>query len=541
MSTVRRSSSPADRADACETTVNGVAAVAAADGRAAAAGAELLGAGGSAVDAAIAANAVMAVVAPNLCGLGGDLFAVVYDGGSVLALNSSGPAGSRADPARLRAEGHHQMPFRHDARSVTVPGCVDGWVALHDRFGRRPLGEVLAPAMQLAEYGYEARQDLVDAIDGLDERGRQALAELADQAVARGATIVLPRLARVLGDIIGAGRDGFYLGAFGEGLAHLDGGDISRADLERNCAEWVTPLRATAFDHVLHTVPPNSQGYLAIAAAAIASRLDVDADSTDPLWPHLLIEAAMVAGHDRLERLHEAADGPTLVDELVARADQINGDRTCAAGGPTHSGDTTYLCAIDATGQAVSLIQSNASGFGSWLAEPNTGINLQNRGVGFSLRAGHPTELGAGRRPAHTLMPLLVTNLDGGLVGVLGAAGGDGQPQTTLQMLARILVGGESAATAVAAPRWVLRRGDSGFDTWDGDARMSVLIEANAPPRWADGLRARGHHVEVVAAHAGAFGHAHAIIVDEGGNLDAAADPRAERSGVTFAVAGRAT
>lgn len=512
--------------------MSGTAAVAAADWRAATAGRDLLNSGGSAADAAIAANAVMAVVAPNLCGLGGDLFAMVHHAGTVFALNASGRAGSRADADQLRAQGHFELPFRHDPRVVTVPGCVDGWLALHDRFGRLPLDAVLAPAIELAESGFEVRKDFVEAIAGLDDRGCAALWGLARQAFAPDTAALLPGVARALRDVSSDGRTGFYLGDFGAGLAALQGGDISQSDLERDCAEWVTPLQTTAFSHLVHTVPPNSQGYLALAGAAIASRLELGVDPNDPRWPHQLIEAATVAGFDRLDRLHDGADGPALVEELIARATWIRDDRAFPIAGPSRAGDTTYMCAVDRGEQGVSLIQSNGSGFGSWLVEPNTGINLQNRGVGFSLRTGHPSELAPGRRPAHTLMPLLVTDPAGGLVSVLGAAGGDGQPQTTLQLMARILATGESALDAVSAPRWVLRRGATGFDTWAGDSSMNVLVEANAPPGWVDGLRARGHQVDVVAAHAGAFGHAHAIVVRPDGRLDAAADPRAERSDV---------
>jgi gamma-glutamyltranspeptidase/glutathione hydrolase len=174
----------------------------------------------------------------------------------------------------------------------------------------------------------------------------------------------------------------------------------------------------------------------------------------------------------------------------------------------------------------VSLIQSNAAGFGSWLVEPNTGVNLHNRGLGFSLASGHPAELAPGRRPPHTLSPLLVTLPDGTLAATLGTMGGDAQPQVLLQLLARLFLHGQSPAQAITAGRWVLR-GTTGFDTWTLPDGPVLCVEDHARPAWAQGLAARGHRVEKLPAFDGAFGHAHTIVVEPTGMLAAAADPRA--------------
>lgn len=193
---------------------------------------------------------------------------------------------------------------------------------------------------------------------------------------------------------------------------------------------------------------------------------------------------------------------------------------------PSFDGDTTYLCTVDQDRMGVSLIQSNASGFGSWLVEPNTQINLHNRGLGFSLDEGHPAELAPGRRPPHTLSPALATNNDGSLAAVFGTMGGDGQPQILLQIATRMFLHGASPAEAIHAGRWLLRGPVTGFDTWTGSGGPHVILEGHSSSDWLDGLEQRGHEVHVLAPYDSAFGHAHAIVVEPAGMLAGAADPR---------------
>jgi gamma-glutamyltranspeptidase/glutathione hydrolase len=497
--------------------------VAAADHLAARAGDEVFSRGGNAVDAAIATNAAIAVTGPHLCGMGGDLFALVHTPDGVVALNSSGRAGSGADPAALRAEGHTTMPLRHDIRTVTVPGCVDGWIALHQRFGSLPLGDVLAPAIDLAERGFPASPLLVGALARVDDAGRRNLAELAGQATRVGAVVRRPGVGRMLSAVAAEGREGFHRGEFGRGLIDLGDGLFTEDDLGRSCAEWVTPLTATAFGVELHTIPPNSQGYLTLGGAIVLDDIDLP-DPDDERWAHLLIEAARLAGHDRPAVLHEGADGVALLDAIRARRHLLDTEQAGSRTMPTGPGDTTYLCTAEVDGLAVSLIQSNASGFGSWLAEPSTGINLHNRGLGFSLVDGHPAEFGPGRRPPHTLSPALATR-SGEFVSVFGTMGGDAQPQILLQIAARLFHHGQSPAAAISAPRWALAGPATGFDTWDDMAVQGVGIEGHAPTGWVDGLAARGHRTSTLPAWDSTFGHAHAIVRDRDG-LAGAADPR---------------
>lgn len=503
------------------------------DHLASAAGLDMLRRGGTAADAAVATSAALAVTTQHMCGMGGDLFAVVHAPGmeAPAVLNASGRAGSGADAEALRRTGATVMPFRGSIRSVPVPGCVDGWVALHERFGRLPLPDVLSPAVELAAHGFPASDLLaasvvtvIDLPDAADYRDAGP--------VEPGTVICRPGVAGALRDIADGGRDAFYRGPFGEGLLALGAGEHTPEDLAAYHADWVAPLRADAFGRTLWTTPPNSQGYLTLAGAWIADDLPLPDDPRDPRWAHLLIEAARQAAYDRPAVLYEHADGAALIDpaRLGPRRDAIDPDRAARLGDQHRSGGTIHLAAVDGERMGVSLIQSNAAGFGSGLIEPRTRIFLHNRGVGFSLAPGHPAEYGPGRRPPHTLSPAVVTEGDR-LDMVIGTMGGDSQPQILLQLLAAILRAGHSVGDAVAAGRWVLASsapGATGFDTWNDRGQVTVQLEPAAAAHWGAGLEARGHRVGAGRN----FGHAHVIRVDhDRGSLAGAADPRALAGG----------
>ncbi len=498
------------------------------DHQASAAGVRLLADGGNAVDAAIAASAVLAVTSQNMCGMGGDLWALVHDGGPVPhALNASGRAGSGSDAAALRAEGHRTMPFRGDIRSVPVPGCVDGWLTLHAAHGRAPLADVLAPAIETAERGFPVAPLLAGGIPSIAALAGADDFRIDGRPATTGDVVRRPGLARGLRAIVADGRAGWYEGEFGQGLLRVGGGVYTADDLARSQAEWAEAVTVDAWGHRLHTVPPNSQGYLTLAAAVIAAGLDLPTDGDDPLWAHLLVEASKQAAFDRLDVLYEGADGAALVAEgrLGPRRAAISPDRAAPVVPPGMAGGTIYLCAVDRDHMGVSLIQSNASGFGAHLTVPEVGVFLHNRGLGFNLVEGHPAELTPGRRPPSTLSPALVTNPDGSLRTVIGTMGGDGQPQVVLQMLARLLHGGAAPGWALTAPRFTLTVPDAqGFDTWHRVDEMVVAIEAGTG--WAEGLAARGHRVDTRPWGHGLFGHAHLIDV-HGATLAGVADPRA--------------
>ena len=526
--------------------------VTAADHLASTAGLALLGEGGSAADAAVGTAAVMAVTSPYLCGMGGDMLAVVSaPGADPVALLATGRAGSGVDPAKLRAEGHAVMPVRGDFRTVPVPGAVDGWLALHGRFGRLPLSRVLGPAIELAEEGFVASlmlslaSHLVYQVPGAQEL-------CPDGPLPLEAQVRLPSVGRTLRAIAGDGRDGFYGGEFGRNLLDLGQGVFVEADMTRDFAQWCDPLVLRVWGHDLWTVPAPSQGYLTLASSWIADRVGIGTDPTDPLWAHLIVEASRAAGHDRPAVLYDGAEGTFLLDEqrLADAAHRIRLDRAAppdvTAGAPADpsaslariaDGDTTHLCAVDADGLGVSLTQSNALDFGSHLVAGSTGIFLHNRGVGFSLVPGHPAELAPGKRPPHTLSPMLATTPDGALSHLIGAMGGDAQPQILQQILALMLHAGQDAATAVAAARVSLVAPAAGpFRLWWGDD-LGVCVERHAPAAWMDGLTERGHRViPIVAFEPNAVGGAQIISVVDGMEGDGrhflgAADPRSPCAG----------
>jgi gamma-glutamyltranspeptidase/glutathione hydrolase len=365
-----------------------------------------------------------------------------------------------------------------------------------------------------------------------------------------GQTVRLPGIARTLRAIADHGRGGFYQGEFGQGLLDLGGGHFAPSDFATSAASWHQALRAAAWGHELWTVPPPSQGYLTLAGAAVAEMAGLGTDPDDPQWAHLLVETWRAVGHDRPEVLFDGADGDALLDPerlaaAAARVDALSmAPPDVAAGhgmaGPDVArfgdGDTTHLCALDADGLGVSLTQSNALDFGSHLVEPRTGVFLHNRGVGFSLVEGHPAAVAPGRRPPHTLSPMLVTGRDGVLSHLVGAMGGDAQPQILVQLLARLLRAGHDPATAITAPRLTLDAPSAGpFRLWWGED-LTVQVEADAPGAWREGLTGQGHRVRTISAFDPvAVGCAQIIQQEQDGGGTrrqvAASDPRSPAGG----------
>jgi gamma-glutamyltranspeptidase/glutathione hydrolase len=483
------------------------------DNLAAQAGVEMLRSGGCAVDAAIAAGAVLAVTQQHQCGLGGDLLALVHCPGneSPSALYAGGRAGSGADPQRLRAAGYEHMPAGRDRGCAPVPGCVDGWVALHERFGRLPLEVLLAPARSHAGSGFSASQAVADAarlLSGVAYAGDFT----AGGPLVAGQIVRRPGVARALEAIARAGRRGFYEGEFGEALLESGDGEYSAADLVRVQADWVKPLGIDAFGQRLWSLPPGSQGYLLLRSAAIASGLELP-EPEHPDWAHLLIESSREAAADRDATWHEASDGQTLIAQEVIAAMRARITSRAGAGAPgAVPGGTVSLCVVDRDRMAVSMLQSNFASWGSLRFVAGVRVALHNRGSCFSLQPGHPAEYGPGRRPPHTLAPALLTNSHGSLEATLATRGGHIQPQILLQLLARLYAGSETPAQAMAAGRWA--------HSSDG-----VLLEGQAPANWSDGLCARGHRVQRRPPFQDEFGHAQ-VIVSDGDHLAAASDPR---------------
>jgi gamma-glutamyltranspeptidase/glutathione hydrolase len=525
----------------------------------AAAGLEMLRAGGHAVDAAIAANAALAVVSPNACGIGGDAFWLIWDGrggedghGRQLALNGSGRSPGGADAAQLRREGLGIVPVR-GPRSVTIPGAVRSWADAHRRFGRLPVATVLAPAIELADRGFPAWGELIDAV----ERGVQVFGEAlgADapffatyrphgRAWRPGELVRLPALAGTLRRLADDGFDAFYDGDLGERQARLLaalGASCGPADFRDHTSTWGTPLETTYRGVRLTTHPPNSQGVVALELLNILERFEPPPGTfgpdglTAPSWAHLAIEAAKLAMADRDAHLTdpEAADVPVerLLDKghaamLAAQIDPSRASVPEAATNPP-GGGTAYLAAVDADGNAVSLIQSNYLGFGSGVVDPETGVHYQNRGSYFSLDPEHPNVLAPGKRTLHTLMPCMLFR-EGRPEPwiVVGSEGGDAQPQIHAAFVSAVVDGGLDIAQAIAAPRVSVE------PRFHFDPPRQVIAESRFPPGFLEGLQALGHPVVRIGGYEDGIGHQHAIeLVDGGpgapaGSVAAAADPR---------------
>jgi len=511
--------------------------------------------GGSAVDAAIATNAVLAVVMPNGCGIGGDAFWLIWDetAGRQVALNGSGRAPAAANAAGLRDRGLRAIP-KLGPLSITVPGAVRSWARAHDRWGVLSRDAVLGPAIELARGGFPAWDGLIEAIERTAPRVAAALGhETGFDAVYRplgrrwrpGELIRLPALAATLERLAREGFDAFYEGDLARdqarGLASA-GSAITAGDLGAQMATWEEPLVSSYRGVRVTTHPPNSSGLVALEMLAILERFEPPAAATfgpngptDPGWIHLGIEAAKLAMADRDAHLGD----PLFTDVPVARlldpayaadlAGRIDRNRAALPPDATNppGGGTIYLGVVDGVGNAVSLIESNYMGFGSGVVDQATGIHYQNRGSYFSLVAGHPNVLEPGKRPLHTLLAgMLFRAAEERPWIVAGAMGGDAQPQIHAQFVSSVVDGGVGIASAIGGPRWFVEPAD----------HFLPPIEVRAEPRFEPGvlerLEALGHPVSRTEAFDSALGHEHAIELvaggpaAPGGSLAAATDPR---------------
>ncbi len=455
------------------------------------AGIEVLREGGSAVDAAIAANLVLAVVWPHMCGPGGDLFAQVSSSGPVHGLNASGRAGAGMTLDAYRTRGMAEMPARGPL-SVTVPGAVDGWFALHECFGRLEMPRLAHAAVRAARDGFRATPFLADA-------SRLGVARLRD--VSPGQDVLQPELANSLEAIAHQGRAVLYEGELGQRIVeHLraEGGLLSEADLAAHCSEWLEPVGAEYRGVQVLEMPPNSQGITLLRMLQSLASCDVGA------W-------------DVAERVHR----------LVDAKKQAFAERDAHVGDPSR-GDTIYLCAADRDGMMVSLIQSLYSAWGSGVHVPGTGITLHNRGWGFRVEEGHPNALGPGKRPLHTLMPGFALR-DGQPWLAFGTRGADGQPQTGLQLLSALLDLGLDLQAAMEAPRWVHAAPGDRFP------RTALVLESRFGDVIAQQLSSRGHEVIVTEPLDMIMGTAQMIQVDhERGCYVGSTDPRGD--GVALAL-----
>ncbi len=491
-------------------------------GLATAAGVDVLRRGGNAVDAAIAANAVLAVVYPTSCGVGGDAFWIVHDPKArhTVSYNGSGRTPRAASLDRLPGG---VLPQR-GALSVTVPGAVRSWEDVALLHGTRDLDELLAPAERYARDG-SAVTDVVADYARLNEpmlRGDRDTARifLSGGLPRPGDVLRNPELADTLAAIRRDGADAFYGGAIAERIVQTlrrGGSAMTLEDLASHRTEPTTPLCIPWRGGELLAHPPNSQATLLLLGAGALER---DADAPEPLWHHLGVEAMKRAVAIRDATFRDPAFGTSGIEERLAPAAlaalraTIDPERASPRERLPDRGGTISLCIVDENGMAVSLIESLYMNYGSGIVAEGTGIVLQNRGAYFSTRPGHPNAYEGGKRPVHTLSPVMFLR-DGAPEIVFGTMGGDGQPQILLQLLHHLVERGLDVQRALDRPRWIYGRHQL-TERPDLATGEMVLVESRMPGEIVDGLRARGHQIEALGPFENAMGHAHAIVVDRG-------------------------
>lgn len=508
--------------------------VAAAHPLASLAGVDVLKNGGNAIDAAIAVNAVLNVTQPGACGIGGDLFALIYwaDEGRVRFLNGSGKTPAATDVASLQAG--PSMPER-GIHSVSVPGCVDAWFAMHEAYGSQPMSRLLAPAIELAEKGFPISDTMAEAIADtlILEPHPSWVATYAPQGKPPrpGSRFVQRDLARSLTLIAEEGRDAFYKGAIARAIVALSdslGGWFSLDDLAAHTSEWGEPIQTEYRGYTIVETPPNTQGLAALIGLNILEGFEAGGGEWyDAKRLHLQVEAKKLAFAERDQHVADPAFYRAPLERLLSKEyakelrSRIDPNRAAEIGRPwSHPQGTTYFAIADARGNVVSCVQSLFKGFGALVVPEGTGISLHNRGSYFSLDPAHPNVIAPNKRPFHTLIASMAFR-DGRPVLAFGTMGGDGQPQTHLQVLSNVFDHGMDLQEAIEAPRWL--HGEAGPQT--PGARL--YLEARFGEDIARELRQMGHDVVVVGPWEDVMGHAQGVWID-GDVLIGAADPRGD-------------
>ncbi len=495
---------------------------------------EILKKGGSAVDGAIAANAVLGLVEPVSCGIGGDLFALVWDAGSktLSGLNASGRSPYALKLEELKRRGLSRLPFRGPL-SVSVPGCVDGWYALHHRFGRLSMEQLLAPAIEYARRGFPVSEVIArDWKQGVEvHRGWPGFLEtftLQGLAPRTGEVFANPHLAATLETIARSGREAFYQGeiprrieAYFKGL----GGFLSARDLADHRSEWVEPVATDYRGYRVWQLPPNGQGIAVLQMLNLLEAYDIASmgfGTCDHI--HHFVEATKLVFEDRARFYADPAFNRIPVRQLISKAyanrrrkllDSTRAGKSFDAGDPVLStGDTVYLTVADSAGNMVSFIQSNFMGMGSGMTPEGLGFMLQNRGALFTLEKGHFNCYAPRKRPFHTIIPGFVTRNSEAFLS-FGVMGGDFQALGQVQVLLNLIDFGMNLQEAGDAPR--INHDGSSSPTGDRMTDGGVVeLERGYSEESVAGLVRRGHRV---TRNAGPFGGYQAIGFDPAGRV----------------------
>ena len=531
-----------DRGQARSMVISRKGIVAAESPLAAQAGVRILEQGGNAVDAAIATNAMMGVVSPMMNGIGGDLFAIVYDAkaNKLYGLNASGWAPKALTPELLRKKGLREMPMA-GVNTITVPGAVDGWQKLADKFGRKKLADDLGAAIQTARDGYPVTEWVamywngsVDYLRGDEEATKVYLPQ--DHPPHVGDVFQNPDLAWSLQQIAAHGRDAFYKGEISKRILETikrHEGVMTAQDLVEFSSEWVEPISTKYRDWTIYELPPNGQGIAALEMLNILETFPLGQDKeyafASAKTLHAMIEAKKLAYADLLRYIGDPHGQKLPVAELLSkdhaaeRAKLIDPDHAnCEAGGEARVGnDTTYLTVVDRDGNMVSLIQSNFSAFGSGIVATGTGFVLHNRGALFSLDPDSPNLLAGRKRPLHTIIPAFAEK--GETRVAFGIMGGWNQSQAHAQFVANLADFKMNLQQALEAARFT-KRSFGGCD---------VEMENRIPKSVRDQLEAKGHQIKVLGTFSSDVGGGQAVLRDfEKGVNYGASDPRKDGAAV---------
>jgi len=514
------------------------------------AGVDVLRAGGSAVDAAIAAGAALGVLYPHMTGIGGDAFWLIHDAGSgaIRYLSGGGRAAASADPEWFRSRGHREVPLKGILpATLTVPGAIASWAEAHAKFGRLPLARCLEQAIGYARDGFPVTARLSSFV-AMSKSELGACPEAAaiflpgGEVPAAGAKLVNGNLARSLERIARDGWAGFYEGELARELvryAQANGGLFRAQDLAAQKAEWGEPLVGRYRDVTIYNTPPPTQGFTVLSMLNLVEPLELHrmpflgADHV-----HLLVQAKQLAYHDRDRFLADPRFAEVPVEQLIskahadARRSLIDPARALAWDQvPSYgslAGDTVYIAVVDRDGDAVSLIQSLYGVFGSGVVAGATGIVLQNRSAYFSLEPSHPNVLRPGKIPLHTLIASMGKR-NGKLWSVFGCMGADGQPQIQLQAYTGMIDHGLDIQRAVEMPRFLSGR----FAI--GEARDTLHIEARFPEETIVELARRGHIIDRWGDWNEMAGHAHGIVIDlDTGLRWGGSDPRSDGAAIGY-------
>ncbi len=503
------------------------------------AGVQVLKDGGNALDAAIAANAVLTVVYPHMCAVGGDAFMLIWDPKEerLHGLNGAGRSASGASVDALKNLGLSSMPER-GPHAVTVPGAVHAWQTAHQRFGSQPFSSLFQPAIGYAERGFPVAPSVCAAIATarpMLERQPTAAKQFMpnDTPPRTGDVLRIPDLANSLRWIAEQGADALYGGPLGKAIASTvqsAGGLLTEEDIAGHQTKWVDPLSTTYRDREVVELPPPTQGIVALQLANMAEGFDIASlgrNSAEQI--HLLVEAKKQAFADRERFITDPAFVDIPVDKLISKS-YAAGQRAKIdvrhalndQPDPAGMGDTIYLCVVDRDGMCVSLIESIFNGFGSGLVAEGTGFILHNRGASFTFDDGAVNRLEPGKQPMHTLIPGMLMR-DGTPDVVFGAMGGHGQAQSHVQLLCNLVDFQLEPQAAIESPRWVSGRG------LPGDPAHVLYLEEPIGADVQAQLRAMGHEARMTATFSSLMGHANMIRIDrKRGVLMGGSDPRSD-------------